>query len=73
MSDITASQYCEYIKTKDLLKSGLEHLMEKEEDENGDATDDKEDTGLPTGLPKDIYYRLTDTLARRITGIPLAA
>jgi hypothetical protein len=66
---ISPSQYFEYIKTKDLLKSGLEHLTEKEEDENGDATDYQE----KTGLPKHIYDRLIETLARRMTGIPLAS
>lgn len=61
---ISPSQYFEYIKTKDLLKSGLEHLKAKEADENGDATEEE------AGLPEHIYGRLIDTLARRMTGIP---
>ncbi len=63
---ITQSQYFEYIITKDLLESGLEHLKEKEAGET-DATDDEE----KTGLPKLAYDRLIDTLAREMTGIPL--
>ncbi len=61
---ITQSQYFEYMMKKDLLKSGLKHLKKKEEDENGDATEN-------TGLPKHAFDRLIDTLARKMTGIPL--
>ncbi len=64
---ISPSQYLKYINTKDLLESGLEHLKEKEEDENGDATDDQEKTGLPANL----YGKLIGALASRMTGIPL--
>jgi hypothetical protein len=64
---IRSAQYFEYIKTKDLLASGLEHLKEKEADD--DATDDQENPGLP----KYAYDRLIETLARRMTGIPLAS
>lgn len=59
---ITEKQYFEYIIAKDSLKSGLEHLTQKEESEDGEEE---------TGMPSNVYDRLIEILARSKTGIPL--
>ncbi len=64
---ISPEQYREYFITKELLKTALEPLKEKEGDESGDETAAEEKTGLPERM----VDRFIDIIARKKSGIPL--